>query len=387
MKYFGPVSLAVLVYAGSIKSNSAVAWIPGDLTFIAAACVALAVAGARIGGQHATGRLAIPLLLWTAFITGIFAASLEGYSATKVYTLFTLTLLCAVAPFYLLAQQRQRYTFLVALLVGTTVTAVQRLFFTTVAADADTNRLSFVNTNTIITAQLAGTGALVAILCAVFVPLALRHRVALFGIAAMLLYTLLASGSRGPFGGFVLALIVSVVFLPGFKKYRGRAIVIGGLLVGFAIRQAVQNGSDGATRILEALATGGRDENRAGLWQAAVTQINSHPLGVGWGGFDSFSPYPHNIFLEVAIETGWIVGAIFVSLLALAVVKLRAAATTPDIGILFALLIFALFNAMVSSDINGDRLMWVAAGVGWATLSPLAAHRPKPVFLADSAGV
>lgn len=364
--FLGPASLALLALAGLVKANSALAWVPFDLTVIAAVLVAAFAVSARVHQRRRGSGLKVVVVLWAIFLLGVVQASMVGYSESKVYTLFTITLLCALAPSYLLVTQQQREVFLQMLLAISVLSSVQGLFFST-PVTAEAQRLTFENADTIVTAQLSGAGALVALLFALRPDARPKYRVTLLTVAALLVYTLLAAGSRGPFGAFVVALAVTLMLSACYQKYRGRALIGGAVVLILALRRAVEEGSAGAERIFAAITTGEVDRNRALLWGTARRFAEANPFGIGWGGFEpfSFSPYPHNILLEVAAEAGWLPLIALMSALAIAGVRLKRGAVTVDVACMFALFIFGVMGAMVSSDINGVRLMWIAASVGW----------------------
>ncbi len=94
--------------------------------------------------------------------------------------------------------------------------------------------------------------------------------------------------------------------------------------------------------------------------------------------------YAHNIFIEAALEGGFVALIGLVCILVIAVARLRAASgiSTTDLA-LFAISLFAIANAMVSSDLGGTRLLWVLIGVGLATAlpptrPPAASSAPDP---------
>lgn len=122
------------------------------------------------------------------------------------------------------------------------------------------------------------------------------------------------------------------------------------------------------------------DTGRISLYQAALEEIRQNPLaGAGTGSFAGLSPvpeapYPHNLFLEAAVEWG-LPGLALCLLLVLAPLlrlmsgKKRARGTS----LAGAFLVFCLVNAMFSGDINGNFPLWLASGVA-ASLTVVAAE-------------
>lgn len=112
------------------------------------------------------------------------------------------------------------------------------------------------------------------------------------------------------------------------------------------------------------------DSGRLTIYLAALAELaGGSLLGAGTGSFASLSPvpgviYPHNLFLETAVELG-LPGLVLSLLLVLApLARLKAGAKKGgDLAPAGALLVFGLINAMLSSDINGYFILWLAAGV------------------------
>ena len=110
-------------------------------------------------------------------------------------------------------------------------------------------------------------------------------------------------------------------------------------------------------------------------------------IGTGTSGFNALTPeqlsgseYPHNAILQIAAEYGLVGLAICGGLILLAL--FRPAPGSATRGALRVLLLYYLFNAMVSGNIMEDRLLW---GVAMLLLmldplhSALAASAPDPV--------
>src|SRR5574337_408675 len=112
-----------------------------------------------------------------------------------------------------------------------------------------------------------------------------------------------------------------------------------------------------------------------------------HPLGVGWGDLGEHlssqatislmgdAQYPHNILLEVSVEGG-ILGLL--GLVVLLVASLRRLLTIRHSvtgSALLGLWVFALAGAMTSSDVVGNRLVFLMIGVGLSV--PIVATSPS----------
>ncbi len=199
----------------------------------------------------------------------------------------------------------------------------------------------------------------------------------LFIIAAVFLINI--GGSRGP----LVALLGSVIFYL-MIIYRGSlykkvllaavsgitAIVATVLILPHVVARftEVSDDASGMLRIYSAVQS----------WHF----FKLSPLfGHGTGSFSALVNerllYPHNIFLEMAMENGMIMLILFSSLLFYTFLKLfqqRKMAETKneryvfDVGILIFL--FGLINAQFSGDIPHNPLVWFSAGMAFRTYFP-----------------
>jgi hypothetical protein len=111
--------------------------------------------------------------------------------------------------------------------------------------------------------------------------------------------------------------------------------------------------------------------SRQYLLQRAGELSVAHPEGLGAGGYEAETGvrYPHNIFLELAVEQGMIAVALF---LALVVVAWRArrfapgGTRTPEAIVTGGLIVLFLVEALFSFDINSNRLVFFALGLAVA---------------------
>lgn len=360
----GPASLALSAYAGQLKENRLLSWLPFDLTVASVALVILTSMHSRFSHGPANNFVIFPFIIWTLFIPAVFFTVETDYANTKVVTLFTITFALAVAPFYLLRTIRQRTVFLSTLIAISLFAAVYVSVLDQDNEDLYATRLILGGTDTIGTGRLAMTGALIA---AVFV-LGGKHkltiRVIFLSISIVGSLLALSSGSRGPAVAVLIAIVTILLTAPLFKLRRPWAIggffVIANLVLWFAISVP----SDGVTRVLS-IFTGETDTStnaRLRLWSEAWHQIGERPLGSGWGGFDAYTyshRYPHNILLEIGVEAGIFVAAVVFATGVFAAIRAKTLSFNATHCAMFSLLVFAVVNAMVSSDINGARLLTI----------------------------
>jgi O-antigen ligase len=191
----------------------------------------------------------------------------------------------------------------------------------------------------------------------------------------------LGTGSRGPLLGLVVAVPAMLLWMFGNKRMAKRVVVtvvialIGaGVLssAGFIPRQSV----DRALSVFTGSELPG-ETPRSVLWGEATHEIASSwqnaTIGIGTGSFAAVEThgerYPHNIVLETWAELGLVgvallVLAIGASLYRLGGLTLRGGEPGALAGLLFALIVYSVVNAMVSGDIAGNNAIWVYMGLG-----------------------
>ncbi|KQQ92601.1 hypothetical protein ASF62_12180 [Leifsonia sp. Leaf325] len=385
--YFGPAVLAVLVFAGQLKENPALRWFPIDLTLTAAVAVVLCMVITRIRMGPASKWIVLPIALWLAFLPAIVIGPLDEAATTKVLTLYTVTLALAVAPFQLLRSVEQRRAFLLSIAAIAVLAATWAMLVSPTRVAEYTSRILLEGTNTIGTARIAMAGAIVLLLYSIMRGMRSGWRVVFAIVGVAVSFLAFSTGSRGPVLSAGVALLTALVFLPVFRRYRVRAIVSVVSVGIVAIAIAAANASDGYTRVFSIL-LGEEDnssETRLYLWQVADAQIARSPFGSGWGsyGVAGIYTYPHNMILELGVEAGWLVTAIVCLVLIAGLCRSVRLAVEPTMAIMFALLVFALLNALVSGDINGNRLLWPTLFAAWAGV---AAVRASTVDTVESDG-
>jgi O-antigen ligase len=175
--------------------------------------------------------------------------------------------------------------------------------------------------------------------------------------------------------------------------FRTKRVGVVSLLVilafaGLAYAAVLSFGGSGLDRL-----ESGVDSGRSDLYAQTWDIIREQPIvGIGWGNFplyifdyasDDGTLYPHNILLEVWMEGGILALLGFLVLSFFALIRAyRAALDRAWSSALFGLLVYALINALFSSDIVGNRLMWiliiVAVLTGARKTKPTVLSHPRP---------
>jgi O-antigen ligase len=375
----GPLALALLIWAGSLKETPLFDWVPVDLTLAAAVVVAAAVIDSRLRGGGATKAVAAPLLFFTMLLpAALINQSPTAYSISKIAVLFTISLLLAVAPFYLLRANRQRTVFLLALVAFGVLSAANLIFAPTEVANSP-GRFIVEGSNTIAVSRIVLAAAVILLIAATVRGLRLTRRFVMALGAVVLTAVATLTGSRGPLIALLLAIGVTVVTATVYRRYRVRAVlgIVGVVLIGgWYLLQSSQ--SEGLARIVGTLTgeSGTAPDARVLIWSYALELFTGQPLGRGWGAFTFMGmQYPHNLFLEIAVEAGVLVLAVVLVLLVATLLRGAHVAVDWQTSAILGLFVFAFANAMVSSDINGNRLLLVAGFAIWAI-----PKKPKTIY-------
>jgi O-antigen ligase len=376
-----PLALLTLyVYIGLFKEQAVVAALPVDATLLL---------GALLGGvcfaRWAAGRarpiplgLAAPLVVLVVLLTVSLAwTPSPAYGGEKALKFATLTALAALAPFFLVEDQRD----LRRLLAWTLALAGFAALLTLANPPTTADRLTIgMEGNTIGLSQLLCAGALILLIGTLTdlfraQALALGSSAALIGVAA-------AIGSRGPLLCLGLALVVTgVVFLARVPHRTAPVMLV--VVAGVAVLPFVSLPEGSAERLGRAAShpvTALQEDPRYTSFGQAVDLIEAHPLrGVGAGGFQSVGrladppeDYPHNMFLEVWSELGLVAFLVLAaSVMAVlaglwrAVWRLPPGGTFQLLYVLNAVFLFNLFTAQLSGDLIQNRTYWGAFGLAW----------------------
>lgn len=373
-----PFLMAAFLYAGNFKGDPRLNWLPVDLTLALGAAIAALLLWRLLTARFRIPQEAIAVL----FLFGLLAIPLpwtewHPYASEKVTRFFTLTLLAALAPLWLVRSRtalRHLFSSMAALGGLLAISALLTLG----QGILSTARLSAFGANPIAFGRAMGQVVLWAALLGVegrIGPLAGMWTVGITGIL------LIASGSRGP-----LLASVGCLVLAGFLFYR-RSI---GLVVRFALAAgviflAVQGGlttasDESGSRITRFVQgeLGPSELTRVDAYRKSGALMLERPLGIGWGGFASEvdqtgqggheRQYPHNLVLEALLEGGWLPGGALILLAGLSLLRsLRHRPASLELRALFLFLCFALGNAMVSGDLNDNRLLFALMAMGLRT--------------------
>lgn len=203
--------------------------------------------------------------------------------------------------------------------------------------------------------------------------------------AAVLAAGLYVSGSRGPVVALVIAALVMLI-APTGKPRAGRVTAFA-VTTAIALYAALAFQLVPATSRLGAALYDPRGEleasQRIELARPTIDLINASPGGVGFGGWAQhvgIAPYryPHNLFLEVLAEAGWLAGGVLIAVVVWVMVRLWRGARTNPVGVfVLALIAFETTCVSVSGDLNA-RTWFFAVALGYSVSYWATAARTTP---------
>ena len=373
------LALAAFLFAGDLKADPRLAWVPVDLTLLSASVLVgvllvRAARGARVASPLA---LALVAVWFCSFLPGLWGAVPTEYGWQKVATLFSFTLLAALSPLLLLEGEPDLVPlinamayFCLAITLGAllghgsgTLERLQAFGAGTISLGRATGLLFIYSA-----ILLAGAGPLPAVS---------------FGIMALAGITALFSGSRGP----IVAALLVLVALFGLGRQRlgrrGLRLLGASALLAAILASSLSLAPGGSRRRMESFFRGqygGSELYRLSALGQSWSLIQAAPAGLGWGRFATHvdpekglnRQYPHNLLAEVTLEAGWCCGAGTLLILALALAAAWSRTRLAGGRIAFAGLLFYLVNSLVSGDVNDNRplFMFVTAALGLLEVRP-----------------
>lgn len=398
-----PVLLSCFLFVPWFKSLPAFAMLPIDATFALSILVFGLCAYRSVTGRSReipVGFVAPIAAVGVALAIGYLWTAAPEYGAEKVVQFFTLTLLAAVAPFFLLRTRRDVQTFCLAIALPAILVAGLTPFI-------EARPIPGLATETSLEGRLAiggqiypsrflCTGALILFFLPTFTGHRLRYLGPIVGLAV--LGVALGIGSRGPIValGASLAAVTVLSTMRGSRPLLLTAITVGSIVALFPLlslpdtaRERIATTVSNPVSVLEG-------DSRSDLYEKALELTSANPLvGAGTGSYAAYSStlgkfeilYPHNIFLELSSEVGVVPPLIvlfpIVVGVALLLSRARITKARDDRQLLYVLLglfLLALGSTQFSGDINDNRSMWTFLAILWlvSRTDLVAPVRPKP---------
>lgn len=393
----------LFLFAGLFKADPRLAWVPFDITAAFFALSVVAGSWILLRRRFAVGRSGLAVIAAMTLFGAWLAFSLlwsEGrvYAPEKALHVFVLNgWALAAAAVVIAPSTKRRRRFLACIVAFAFVLAVEGVRGFLVLGPG--NFLRPFGGYYIGIGRVLGLAACITVCFAIARGAAPRVRFAYLSLAGLFFFVMLIAGARGPLVASALGLALLLPF--GLRPARGVVIAVNKYLPRFLILATVATvllmafaqrfGTLATTltrlRVLFTAEGGGASAaGRLDFYGAAVEHWLSSPLiGHGSGmfpilyGLGDVRGYPHNIFLEVLVETGGIGMALLLVLLALPLLGLsrRWPRWQGDMHVVALVLVFVvtLLNAQISGDLTDNRPLFMAVGLlaGSARPSPIRA--------------
>ena len=217
------------------------------------------------------------------------------------------------------------------------------------------------------------------------------RRLATPGTAAKLLFTgtfftfsfgILVSFSRGAWINFAIAISLYAVFAlwaaPGLRprlQWLGAGMLMLVLIVGM-LGAAISQTTISERFFQRAVLTQKYDTASGGRFQSqkkALTRIAGDPIGVGPGrSHDEFGLEPHNLYLHVAVEGGWLAAFGFLGFLGLTLFRSLSLLKVPGPFRYEFFVVFSSLAGVLTQSLFIDsthwRHLWLLLALNWALI-------------------
>lgn len=374
------VLCTAMAMSGQIKQAIPVA-LPIDFTvLITGLSLGAAVIYLVAARNWPSGRpLAVVVLLLVIALAGSVHQSHTEQAAEKADRFYVLTLL-AVFLTTLVVRHHRDANRLLWVMGGAALGLTGWIAFTGESKYGEGSRIVSQLGSTIAFGRTAG---FVIVLAIAWLLTTRRLTLPRLGVAAAVVsgtaWTMFAIASRGPIQAVAVAAVAMVA--PQLWRMRAtgtwRAMVLIGSLVAtvVAVWSAVPEGA--RERIV--MVDGASSDSRKFAWSLTWSNLDASLFGNGWGSFAERTDvegllYPHMFLLEVWYEAGLVGLVALLGLLWLAFSnQLRVFPVDPGAATLaLGAATFWAASAMVSGDVNDNKIMWVVFAV--VAAAPLAAR-------------
>lgn len=390
------VSLAWWASSWNLRNSVLMAWSPIEPVWIGSAAVGLCVVH-RLGQplRLSTSVVWPVLVLVLGFLPGAILSSGAGYGPTKVASMIFVLLPVFCAAIVLLDSSEARWRWVWAqVLVGAAV-AVAATEFNDLTRIFQDGRFTLATVDTISSSRLVGAAVVALLVHGLASHRTLWWTLPLTVGGGMVVVEI---GSRGPLLAVLAATAIVVLVGRCFTGRRTLPVLLSGAAGVAAYVYARVAGGSGGERIISSLQSGFSDESRAELRHEAI-QIGLRSLkGIGWGDFaqisqtggqianDQGNAYAHNVFAETFVEGGVLAVLVFTFFGFVALARLYRLSLEPREVVVLATLVYWLLNAQVSTDIIGNRFMWIALACGVASYDD-ARRRRRPGSAGPAPGI
>lgn len=386
----GEFLFAVFLLSGAFKETFD--WFPVDLTLFTMLITATIALKRLYKNARIDKRIigTIILFFFFVFITlfSLLYTDSTGYYLDKSLRFIIITSWAFLGTFFVLNSRDSIRKFIFSLVIIASVSSffIVRNFL--YGASSDVGFIGLSDGNYLGSARLIGTGALGILVLYLYKNMNKTMRIIAFFTLLLTAVSLIMTGARMPIISFVLTfLILTLTTTIRLKKgtiylRKGTKKIALLLILTVPFLSLVKDAAFAQTlqyriNVLFDEGMGASASGRLDRFDTALNMMKENFL-LG-GGFGSFGvhyqgldgrEYPHNLFLEVGAELGLIGLIIITALICLVLFRsLKSIKNGDYVSVwIFASLIYLLVNAMVSGDLNDNRMLFALMGI--------AAHYP-----------
>ncbi len=315
--------------------------------------------------------------LW-ALLTLLYTPS-DIYSISKVLRLGALTGVAFMGTVLIISAEKERAKRFLTLLCSFGIIMTIAAFAKYILRGGGLGFVALFSGNYIALGRVAGMTAIIMLVGLIFAK-KISHKILLGMGSITALAVVGVSGARGPAVAVALTLILFTLIATIFAKnrvFRRNFLIAIFLVVVTAFVAYNFNLFDTMVGRFNVMLSepdmGFSAGKRVVLYDQALRTWVDHPImGVGIGGFPvehgygDQRNYPHNLALEVLAELG-VVGLILLGLIFYLCLRmippLKVLKDHPILLISILLLFFTFLNAMISGDINDNRLLFSFVGL------------------------
>lgn len=371
---------ALFLYAGVFKESIK---LPIDLAavFLLLTCVLMMINIYRKGVLNKT-FLVLTTVLFTIvgyILLNFIFTSGNAYFADKLIKFILLTIPTIVLTVLILNSKESVHKFYVSIVL-ITITIALILVPSLIARGTNIGFIGISGGNYQGVARLLGAGLVIAIFYFLLIETNLKKKAIMLIASLLILTVLLGTGSRMPILGVILAstyiafqlvlLKSGVIYLRKGVKNLIPFVITLGLVIPIIIQKGVLQTIIYRFIVLFTENGGGTSTlGRIERFDTALDMLKSAPfLGTGLGSFSVYYgnreyDYPHNLILEISSELGLLGLLLFLSIIFFSAIfsftNIRKKKLTTIGMVTIGLLIYHLSNAMVSGDINSNRILYV----------------------------
>lgn len=288
------------------------------------------------------------LVFVVLIVPGLLNPPILPYGEEKLGKILTSLLLSALAA--TLIRDRRH----IRVLAWVWLTAACVLALATIAAGGEARATTF-DSNPIWLGRELVSGLLVAVWLS---WRKLLHPLVALSLIVLILSALSETESRGPLLGAVAALVLFVAvvrpMLSGLGWAAASFVSATVIAVFYFAPQIIPD------RFLALVLAPGEtvdSTSRTEMWVKTLAMIESNPGGVGYGNWQTYTNmrhlWPHNLFLEVFAEAGWLPGAVItLTTLGVLVALARRSRRDPEAAMVLILLVASVVEVSASGDLN-----------------------------------